>query len=867
MGRSTLFVGRAGDGAKIATVDCLIVSHTHWDREWYRTFQAFRARLVDTVDRVLDLLAADAGWRFLLDGQSVIIEDYLDVRPGRRAELEAACRAGRLAVGPWYVQPDSLLPSGEAHVRNLLEGRRVAETIGAPSHVAYTPDSFGHPAQFPQLFAGFGLGPFVYWRGNGAEIDALGPVYRWVAPDGSGVMAHHLADGYFAASSLPSDTDAAVARLTRLVPRLAGDGDGPVVLMNGMDHTLPDSTTGAVERALAAATGWSVRRGLLDDLDVALDESAPTFTGELVGARVANLLPGTWSARLGLKQRNREAEALLEGWAEPWAALGARLGCPDERPALRRAWRALLQNQAHDSICGCSQDRVHEQMEARYDEAYELAGATTARLLERLAGLGVERRVPWTSELDVAVFNPSPNARTDVVRFELDGFPLYQVQSTGLDVHPFALASLAHQGFVVDGEPARMVAADSPGRVRMLAESPAVDVEFVAHDVPAFGWRRYRLAPGPAVPDEHDDGRDIGWDGGCVRATDDGTLDVELGGRLFTGLMAVEDRGDRGDTYDFDPVVGDTGAALASTRVDRHRHPSGIQRLVVTRVFDVPARLDDTRSARSSETVRLAVVTEARVAPGVEHVDLRIRVDNTAHDHRLRVLLPTGRPAAHFTAATTFDVTARATSPPDDSTWVHPAPPTFPQQGWVAVNGLMVAAPGLYEAEVTPDGTIALTIVRAVGWLARMDLTSRPIPAGPGMPTPGAQSLGPVRARLALLPTADPALARAVELGLRAVPAGVAPVLAPGRSALGLAPGEVVLSALKPAEHGDATVLRVLNPTDDVVDAVIDLGFPVDTVRAVRLDEGPSDDGKWWREGDRLHLTVEPHRLRSLLLE
>jgi len=851
-------------------VDCLIVSHTHWDREWYRTFQSFRARLVDTVDRVLDLLAVDAGWRFLLDGQSVIIEDYLDVRPGRRAELEVACRTGRLAVGPWYVQPDSLLPSGEAHVRNLLEGRRVAATIGAPSRVAYTPDSFGHPAQFPQLFAGFGLGPFVYWRGNGAEIDALGSVYRWVAPDGSEVIAHHLADGYFAASSLPSDIDAAVARLTHLVSRLAGDGDGPVVLMNGMDHTLPDTTTGAVERALAAATGWTVRRGLLDDLDVALDGSAPMFTGELVGARVANLLPGTWSARPGLKRRNREAEAALEGWAEPWAALGARLGCPDERPALRRAWRALLQNQAHDSICGCSEDRVHQQMEARYDEARELAGATTARLLERLAGLGVERRVPWTTELDIAVFNPSPHARTDVVRFELDGFPLYQVRQTGLDVHPFALASLRHDGFVVDDVPARMVEAARPDRVRMLVESPAVDVEFVAYDVPAFGWRRYRLAPGPAAPDEHDDGRDIGWDGVGVSAADDGTLDVRFGSRVFTGLAAVEDRGDRGDAYDFDPVVADPGAVLVSTRVERYRHPAGIQRLVVTRVFDVPTRLDDSRSARSSETVGLAVVTEARVARGVERVDLRVRVDNTARDHRVRVLFPTGRAVARFTAATTFDVTTRTTSSPDDSAWVHPAPKTFPQQGWVAVNGLVVVAPGLYEAEVTPEGTIALTILRAVGWLARMDLSTRPIPAGPGLPTPDAQCLGPAHAAIALLPTADPALARAAELGLRAVPAGPADTpspLAPGRSLLGLSPGAIVLSALKPADQGDGMVLRVLNPTDETVEAVADLGFPVETVRPVRLDEEPSDDGEIMRAGDRLHLTVEPHHLRSVALE
>src|SRR6059036_1746889 len=145
---------------------CVLVSHSHWDREWYRTFQSFRARLVDLIDRVLELVAEDPGFRFLLDGQTVVIEDYLEIRPGRRADLEAACRAGRLAIGPWYVQPDSLLPSGEAHVRNLLEGRRVGGTVGPVSRVAYCPDSFDHPAQLPQLFHGFGLGPFIYWRGG-----------------------------------------------------------------------------------------------------------------------------------------------------------------------------------------------------------------------------------------------------------------------------------------------------------------------------------------------------------------------------------------------------------------------------------------------------------------------------------------------------------------------------------------------------------------------------------------------------------------------------------------------------------------------------------------------------------------------------
>src|SRR5258708_37702694 len=142
---------------------CVLVSHTHWDREWYRPFESFRGRLVDAVDRVLDLLVDDPGWRFVLDGQSIVLEDYLEVRPERRAELEGACRSGRVGVGPWYVQPDSLLPSGETHVRNLLEGRRAASEFGAISTVAYTPHSSGHPPQFPQILAGFGLGRSAYW--------------------------------------------------------------------------------------------------------------------------------------------------------------------------------------------------------------------------------------------------------------------------------------------------------------------------------------------------------------------------------------------------------------------------------------------------------------------------------------------------------------------------------------------------------------------------------------------------------------------------------------------------------------------------------------------------------------------------------
>ena len=847
---------------------CVIVSHTHWDREWYRTFQAFRARLVDTIDRVLDLIELDPGFHFLLDGQTVVLEDYLEIRPERQDALAVACRAGRIAIGPWYVQPDSLLPSGEAHIRNLLEGRRVGSAIGPASRVAYTPDSFGHPAQFPQLFRGFGLGPFVYWRGNGNEIDTLPAEYLWEAPDGSAVLVHYLSEGYFAACGLPTNATAAAEFLADLARKLAArTSNGCVLLMNGIDHALPEAHVGVAAEQWARRTGWSVQRGVLEDFARELSGEAPRFRGELAGARTANLLPGVWSTRTPLKLRNRRIEALLEGWAEPWCALGQLFGLPNERPALRAGWRALLHNQAHDSICGCSQDRVHEQMQARYDSADELAQQTTTRVLERLAGLGPERRTPLTAAFDVAVFNPSPHQRTDVARLALDpatwfGFGGDIVREMSL--HPWLLASLDSGGFTVDGQPARLVVDETPGRLQLTYEALPLCVEFVATDVPAFGYRRCRLTPSAADPDRDDAGREIGGAGMTVCALDDGTFELRTPGGVFTGLCGVEDLGDRGDTYDFDPVI-DATATLEHVEVRRRVHASGIQHLLVRRTITVPAELAPDRSRRSGRRVPLVIETEARITPGVERVDLRVRVDNTAKDHRLRLLFPTGHPVEEFAAASTFNVTRRSTAGCDDSGWVHPAPATFVQQGFVSANGLTVAAPGLPEAEVTPEGVIAITLLRAVGWLARMDLYTRPQPAGPVIPTPGAQCLGMIEAHVTLLCGCNPAAVRDAEVGLRVVAAGADALLPAERALLRVEPPEILLTALKPAEDGSGIVLRLLNPTDANVEARLSVGFPFTSVATLHLDERTAET-PFTVHDDVIALTLPPHALRTLRL-
>jgi alpha-mannosidase len=242
-----------------------------------------------------------------------------------------------------------------------------------------------------------------------------------------------------------------------------------------------------------------------------------------------------------------------------------------------------------------------------------------------------------------------------------------------------------------------------------------------------------------------------------------------------------------------------------------------------------------------------------------------VTLDNHVDDHRFRLRFPTGAPVAAFRAATTFDVAARSTTTPEDTQWVHPAPTTFPQQGWVAPNGLLIGAPGLPEAEVTADGAIAVTLLRSVGWLSRSDLRTRPVQAGPGMPAPGAQCHGTLSARLVIARALDPSIARDAELGFHAVPVGDTPLLESDVSLLTLAPRELELSTVKPASDDDGVIVRVLNPTDDPLEAHLRVAWQPSSATAVRLDETQTEDDVRM-SGGTVAFDVPAHALRAVHL-
>lgn len=438
-----------------------LISHTHWDREWYLTFQQFHLKLIHLLDGLLDILATVPEYRhFMLDGQTIVLGDYLTLRPERETALRAHIQSGRILIGPWYVLPDEFLVSPEATIRNLLEGERVARRFGAKMNVGYIPDPFGHIGQMPQILRGFGIESACVQRG----LDDQPCEFWWQSPDGSSVLMAYLRDGYGNAAALPTaDPPQFTAEVGRLRASLAPHAASEhLLLMHGTDHQEPTAdTAAAIVYANTHLQGDEILHSTLPAfLNAVRAEVAahsldlPTVCGELRSCKRFHLLPGVLSTRVWIKQRNHTCETLLEKWAEPFGvwARGVKSILPNGEhppaemsdlygagsdpgkfdpylvniaPILRHAWRLLMECHPHDSICGCSIDQVHAEMRPRFDQVEQIGEEITHQSLSALASRADTRPPERLSDLHsaVIVFNPVAGPRCEQVCFEVEPAP------------------------------------------------------------------------------------------------------------------------------------------------------------------------------------------------------------------------------------------------------------------------------------------------------------------------------------------------------------------------------------------------------------------------------------------------------------
>jgi mannosylglycerate hydrolase len=847
-----------------------VVAHTHWDREWYHPFVRFRQRLVTLIDELLDHPPGE-GESFLLDGQGIVLEDYLEVRPERAAELSSLLHAGRLEAGPWYVLADELIPSGEALVRNLLLGRRVLRRLRASSPpVLYCPDSFGHPAALPTIAAGFELPVAIVWRGFGGRRWPASDTVRWQAESGESIILYHLpASGYEYASALPVAPALAEERWSRMRDELSPRSATSVVLLpNGADHHARQQKQHEAVRALKKAAkhaGDIVRASSLTAfvkhvLTATAAWHLPVVRGELRDSYGYTwVLQGTFATRAAQKRANAHGERALLRDAEPWAALARLRGRPSRLPVLTAAWRTLLQAHPHDTLCGCSIDEVAEAMDLRLADAIVQANGIRNDAIAELVGHDAvaarTARDEWRSI--VLVRNRAPRPRAGVAIVEIKQFLADVPVGPGSASATVRRAAHATRPPRVHGASAlqilhRRLDYDLLESPRHYPDKDLVSVTraavWVERPVAGYGLTAFPLGDGATVGAAPErsvrvDGSAI--DNGLVRldVAPDGRVSVELSGsaRRINDLIAVEDRVDRGDLYTPSIRAGGAVPELVETRVTQRGPLIGAIRM--------RWRLRHSPSRASCLEVSLMLVA------GSPLVRLHVRGTNGGRNHRLRVGIRTGVAAGALWADAAFGPVhrERLEVPEEDMRDERP-PPTGPLHRYVSLfsptAGATLFSDGLAEYEATDRGELFVTLLRAVGALSRSDLPERPGHAGWPAPTPRAQSIGPFAARLALLMhggrdadtidlierTADDVLLPLEGRTLRSaltIPEDLTGVELEGR---GLA-----FSTLKESEDGEWTVARCVNLLSETVDGRWRFGVRIREARLARLNETPLD--------------------------
>ncbi len=726
-----------------------VIPHTHWDREWYAPFQLFRIRLVRLMDDLLDLLERDATYtHFNLDGQTVVLHDYLEIRPEKRPLLQKLVQAGRIGVGPWYVLPDEFLVSGEALTRNLLLGHRIAAEFGRVQKVGYIPDTFGHISQLPQILRGFDIPYAMHFRG--LEEGNLKSELWWQSPDGSRVLLRHLPTdlGYVNASALAVEISAAAADLHAIARYERRRASTSVLLaMNGVDHAAAREDLPEILRQANALHPESCqfRQASLGEyfaaLSAAIDaEHLQTVYGELrdtnrTPGRGMRVLPHILSSRIYNKQQNERAQSLLERWAEPWSAILWTQGRPYPAAFLWKAWEWLLQNHAHDSIGGCSVDAVHAQMETRFAWTAEIGHEITAENFQRLAE-EVDLSDLQPDEAALILFNALPWDFEGVVNAEIDLWDFFLNHIAMLRWETALPESAIHADMEAPeifrwrthyqwaGNPPIMPSPDFRGlRLRPLGAADPLPIQIESIErasilrpgvsgppsfrdvkrvrasfrasVPALGYQVYAIRPeaNPNHPITLSLPHNVLENAHLrVQIQPNGALTVtdKASDQTYRDLAYFEDGGDCGDGYNYSYPLEDrleTTLGLAP-RIARLTEGPAVQRYRIEYDWQLPEGLDDLRRKRRDARVHCPLSVTVSLAEGSPRLDLQIDFDNRARDHRLRVVFPSDIQAQTACADAQFDVVERPIQilPVPEGGWVEDAPRTFPQQDWVDIS-------------------------------------------------------------------------------------------------------------------------------------------------------------------------------------
>ena len=847
-----------------------ITPHMHWDREWYFTTEESRILLVNNMEEILTRLEQDDEYKYyVLDGQTAVLEDYFAVVPENRSRVKALVERGKLIIGPWYTQTDTTIVSGESIVRNLMYGIRDCMAFGEPMKIGYLPDSFGMSGQLPHIYNGFGITRTMFWRGCSERHGTDKTEFLWQSQDGSEVTAQVLPLGYAIGKYLPEDEAGLRKRLDSYFEVLEKASVTKAILLpNGHDQMPLQQNIFAVMEKLRKIYPqrqfvMSRFEEVFDRIDAHRDDLA-TLKGEFIDGKYMRVHRTIGSTRMDIKIAHARIENKIVNILEPLATLAWTLGFDYHHGLLEKMWKEILKNHAHDSIGCCCSDKVHREIVSRFELAEDMA--------DNLARFYMRK-----------IVDNMPQSDADkLVMFNLMPWPREEVMNTTIRLRASQFRLLDDKGNVIPYF-IRSARELDPGLIdRQIVHygnyEPFMEFDIqLSQILPSMGYRTLFIEPNVAgkvlSPGENTASllENAFWQ---IDVNDDGSLrlrDKETG-LIYDRVLEIEESSDDGDEYDYSPSREEWRLTSAQGEHEFEVTHEGWQsRAVIRHRIAVPANLAE-RAARQRNGY-LDAEFEITLSRNSRRIDVAVRLDNQADDHRVRVLIPTPFATREVLADTQFGTISRPVQDAAMQNWQEEGWKEAPVPVWNLLNyavlqekrnGLALFTEGLREFEVVGDEqkAFALTLLRGVGVLGKEDLLLRPgRPSGIKMPVPDAQVRGPLSCRFSLFSFSgtpeNAGVAQQAQSWLTpvqcynkipwdAMKLNRASLTTPeSYSLLALSPTGCVLSAIKKAEDRDELILRLFNPSQSsACDATLSVNPAVKRCCETDMNERLMDHGE-----------------------
>lgn len=770
-----------------------IVPHSHWDREWYMPFERHHMRLIELIDNLIKLFKTDPNYKYFhLDGQTIILDDYLKVRPENKTVIQNLIDQGKLQIGPFYILQDAFLTSSESNARNMLIGRRDSKQWGKNMvHVGYFPDTFGNMGQTPQLLKQAGLHTAMFGRGvkSTGFSNATSPddkfasefsEMNWVGPDKSSVLGILFANWYDNGKEIPVESNKAKIFWDKKLndtEKYAATND--LLFLNGSDHEpVQMNLSQAIKTAntlypniefIHANYDMYIKQ-LKKDLPANLDEIHGELTSQETNGWTT--LTNTASNRIYIKQWNTKVSRQLENVSEPLATIAsqkANFEYPHDQ--LRYAWKWLMQNHPHDSICACSVDEVADEMMTRFKKANQVGKFVANSALEKLGEqLNTNKLAHKPGEIPFTVFNTGTSTKTGVVNIEI---PIEKIKfnpnkDDSSKISQKLKAKKTPNYIVHDNNDRTVLMKILNTQVKFSFDLPkdqfrrafiekVVNVQMIVKNMAPVSWKTFMLIPMENCKEKeahrmiyHDDVLENKYL--AVKIEKNGTLNItdKQTNHTYRNELRYEDTGDLGNEYVY-RAPGDTNPIYSSdfsNNVFVEENTDFIGKIKIKTSMKIPISMNGKlkaeqeehvdyrlRSAqRSTKLIDFPIETELILNKDSKRLSIHTEFNNQSKDHRLRVLFSSDVQTAYHYADSIFEVVKRPNKV--SCRWQNPENPQH-THSFVNVHdksrGMTVSNFGLNEYEVTEKGDqIAVTLLRSIGEMGDWGY----------FPTPGAQCLG-----------------------------------------------------------------------------------------------------------------------------